>query len=837
MNALLQDIRYALRQLRKSSGFTAVAVFTLALGIGANTAIFSVVNALLLKMLPVRDPQGLMVVGDPTLTGTRSNGTPRTDVFSYPLYKQLRQQNAVFNGLAAAASDHRIEVESVNGQVSDAKITGRLVSGNYFEVLGLEPASGRLFSDSDETAENSNPVVVLGYSYWQRKFAMSRSVVGTDMRLNGSPFTVVGVAPAGFEGDVVGEQMDVFVPVSMQPEIIRGHRMLISPNSSWLSVLGRLKAGVAPAQAEANLNAVFEQAVQGDYGASLSADDRRAIREEHIKIQISPGGTGLSALRGDYRIPLLLLMGIVGLVLLIACVNVANLLLARASMRSREFAVRMAIGANRRRILQQLLTESILLALVGGLAGSVLAAWGVRLLIKLIGSDVVLQSSPNLRVLAFTFFVSLVAGILFGLFPALRSLRVGVSPALKETNRTTPDRTSRFAWGKVLIAGQVALSLLVLFAASLLVRSLQKLMAQDFGYERDHLVIARVDAAAGGYSAEKMKVLAQQFVDKLTGAPGVRSVTYSTNGLFGGTESSDALLIPGLRESNARDRAVNEDYVGPDYFGVVGIPILSGRGIAAQDTAASTRVAVVNEALVKRFFPGQSPIGRQFRIDDAEWLDKPITIVGVSRNATDHGKGMREGVEPRFYLAFQQVPDPIQIMLEAQVRGSASAVVGNLRSQIKNVDPQLPIGFVETLDRLVTSTAANQVALAKLSAVFGGLALLLACVGLYGVMSYTVAGRTREIGVRMALGARRGDVLQLVLREAMLLVAVGLAIGIPLSLASSGLLHSFLFGLKGTDPLSMVAVIFLLAAVSTIAGIIPARRAAKLEPMVALRYE
>jgi predicted permease len=556
-----------------------------------------------------------------------------------------------------------------------------------------------------------------------------------------------------------------------------------------------------------------------------------------MKIEVSPGGTGLSALRGDYRTPLLLMMGIVGLVLLIACVNVANLLLARASMRSREFAVRMAIGANRHRILQQLLTESILLALVGGIAGSLLAAWGVRLLIKLIGSDVVLKAAPDLRVLAFTFFVSLVAGILFGLFPALRALRVSASPVLKETNRTTRDRTSRFAWGKGLIAGQVAVSLLVLFAASLLVRSLQKLMTQDFGYERDHLVIARVDAVAGGYSAEKMKVLAQQLVDRIAGAPGVRSVTYSTNGLFGGTESSDALLIPGLPESNASDRAANEDYVGPDYFGVVGIPILSGRGIAVQDTAASTRVAVVNEAMVKRFFPGLNPIGRQFRIDDADWLDKPITIVGVSRNAMDHGKGMRKGVDPRFYLAFQQMPDPIQIILEAQVRGSASAVVGNLRSQIKNVDPQLPIDFVQTLDRLVADTAANQVALAKLSAVFGGLALLLACVGLYGVMSYTVAGRTREIGIRMALGAGRGDVLQLVLREGMLLVAVGLAMGIPLSLASSGLLHSFLFGLKDTDPLSMLAVIFLLATVAAIAGMIPARRAAKVEPMEALRYE
>jgi len=837
MNALLQDIRYALRQLRKSPGFTAVAVFTLALGIGANTAIFSVVNALLLKMLPVRDPQQLVVVGDPTLTGTRSNGTPRTDVLSYPLYQQLRQRNSVFSGLAAAGTDHAIEVESLNGQVSDAKITGRLVSGNYFAVLGLEPAAGRLLSDSDETAESANPVVVLGYSYWERKFAMSPSVVGTDIRLNGFPFTVIGVAPAGFEGDVVGEQMDIFAPVSMQPEIIRGRHWLKSPNSSWLSSVGRLKAGVTPAQAEANLNAVFKQAVEGDYGASLSADDRRAIREERMKIEVSPGGTGLSALRGDYRTPLLLLMGIVGLVLLIACVNVANLLLARASMRSREFAVRMAIGANRHRILQQLLTESILLALVGGIAGSLLAGWGVRLLIKLIGSDVVLKAAPDLRVLAFTFFVSLVAGILFGLFPALRTLQVSASPVLKETNRTTRDRNSRFAWGKGLIAGQVAVSLLVLFAASLLVRSLQKLMTQDFGYERDHLVIARVDAVAGGYSAEKMKALAQQLVDRIAGAPGVRSVTYSTNGLFGGTESSDALLVPGFRESTASDRSTKEDYVGPDYFGVVGIPIVSGRGITAQDTAASTRVAVVNEAMVKRFFPGLNPIGRQFRIDDAEWLDKPITIVGVSRNAMDHGTGMRKGVEARFYLAFQQMPDPIQIMLEAQVRGSASAVVGNLRSQIKNVDPQLPIDFVQTLDRLVADTAANQVALAKLSAVFGGLALLLACVGLYGVMSYTVAGRTREIGLRMALGARRGDVLQLVLREGMLLVAVGLAIGIPLSLASSRLLDSFLFGLKGTDPLSMMAVILLLAAVSAIAGTIPARRAARVEPMVALRYE
>jgi predicted permease len=837
MTTLLHDIRYALRQLGRTPGFTAVAVFTLALGIGANTAIFSVVNALLLKMLPVRDPQQLMVVGDPTFTNGNSNGTPRADIFSYPLYKQLRDRNAVFNGLCAGATESRIEIDFGSSQSPDTRIAGRMVSGNYFNVLGLEPAAGRLFTDSDDTAENANPVVVLGYRYWQNRLSGSSSIVGQSVRLNGFPFTVVGVAPAGFDGDVVGQQMNLYVPLSMQPEIVRGRHWRNLPNSSWLSLIGRLKTGITPAQAQANLNTVLNQAIQSDYGASLSADDRKALQEDPLKISVSPGGGGLSELRGDYRTPLLLLMGIVGLVLVIACVNVANLLLARAAMRSREFAVRLAIGANCRQVLQQLLTESVLLAVVGGIAGSVLAVWGVQLLVKLFGSNTTLPLSPDLRVLAFTSGVCLLTGILFGLVPALRAMRVRVTPALNETTRATSDRASRFAWGKCLIAGQVALSLLVLFTATLLVRSLQKLVSQNFGYHREHLVIARVDPAAAGYSPEKMKVLAQELVSRIAGIPGVRTATYSTNGLFGGTESSDALLISGLEKQTPENRAANEDYVGPDYFSVVGIPMLSGRGIEAKDTGSAERVAVINEAMARRFFAGQDPIGHQFRIDDHDWLDKPITIVGVSQNAKDHSKDMRTEVKPRFYLAYQQMPDPEQIILEVQASGDASSAVASLQTLIKAINPNLPIEFVETLDGRVRQAVGNKIALAKLSAFFAALALLLACVGLYGVMSYTVSGRTREIGIRMALGARRSDVLQLVLREGMLLVAVGLGIGIPLSLASSRLLDSFLFGLKGTDPLSMMAVIFLLAAVSAIAGIIPARRAAKVDPMVALRYE
>ena len=702
-------------------------------------------------------------------------------------------------------------------------------------LRGLEPAAGRLFSDADDTVEGANPVVVLGYEYWQRKFALSSAIIGKDIRLNGYPVTVVGVAPAGFAGDVVGERMSLFIPLSMQPQIIRGRHWRTSGNNSWLSLIGRLKPNTTPAQAEANLNIVFQQALKADYGAALSSDDRKALHDDRIRVVA--GGGGISALRGDYRIPLLLLMGIVGLVLLIACVNVANLLLARASSRSREIAVRLAIGARQGRLMQQLLTESVVLGLLGGVIGSLLAIWGVRLLVELLGSNTTLPLAPDWRVLAFTITVSLLTGIVFGLVPALQTLKVRVTPALKNATRATPEPGSRFTWGKGLIAGQVALSLLVLFAAGLLVRSLQKLMTQDFGYSRDRLVIARLDPTGASYSISNMKLLATDLVARLAAAPGVRAVTYSTNGLFSGTESSDAIIVPGFIPSGPRDRSVLEDYVGADYFAVVGIPLLAGRDIEAQDTVTSTRVAVVNEAMAKHFFAGQNPIGRQFMIDDPDWRDKPLTIVGVSHNAKDHGSGIREEVRPRIFMAFQQVPDPEQIVIEAQVSGAASGAVTTLLGQIKAADPRLPISFIETLDTLITDSAGDQIALAKLSTFFAGLALLLACVGLYGVISYTVAGRTREIGVRMALGARRGDVMGLVLREGMVLVAIGLLVGIPLALAATRLLSSFLFGLKSTDPLSLIAVVLLLGMVAAIAGFIPARRASRINPMVALRYE
>jgi predicted permease len=517
---------------------------------------------------------------------------------------------------------------------------------------------------------------------------------------------------------------------------------------------------------------------------------------------------------------------------------VANLLLARTTARSREIAVRLAIGANRRRVFQQLLTESILLSVLGGICGALLAIWGVRLLVTIVGSDTeALPLSPDFRLLSFTTAVCLVTGILFGLMPALRALKVQVGPTLKEAAPGFSGTRSPFGWGKALVSGQVALSLLVLFTSSLLLRSLQKLMMQDLGYESDRIVVTHVSAYSVGYRGDRIIQLAQQLSTRMAALPGVRVVTYSRNGFFSGGESSDAIIVPGFTAAKREDLSAREDGVGPDYFKVVGIPVIAGRGVGSQDTATSTRVAVVNEAFVAHFFHRINPLGRQFEVDDPKEKGKPFTVIGVSRDAKDHREFLREAVPPRFYSAFQQEGNLRGFVLEMIVNGDPSAVASGARGQIKAVDSNLPVDSVRSVRQLLETNLGSQVALAKLSAFFAGLALALACVGLYGVMSYAVAGRAREIGVRIALGAQRSDVLQMVLREGMLLVGVGIVVGIPLSLASSRVLGSYLFGLKSTDPLSLGAVIAMLGAVGAIAGLIPARRATKVNPIVALRYE
>jgi predicted permease len=840
MESLLQDIRYGARMLRAAPAFAAVAVITLALGIGANTAVFSVIDAVMLKMLPIENPGQLVILGNGSRIGGISHGTPRLDVFSYPLYREIRNGNQVFSGLLASANPGRIDIGLDDVGTNTEKINGRLVSGNYFSVLGVSALLGRNFLAQDDVARGGDPVAVISYSYWKRRFGFDPRAVGKTVRINRFPFTIIGVMPAKFSGEIVGDAADVWLPMMMQLQLMPGRDYLEDPNTSFLQVMGRVKPGVTLAQAGTDVNVVLRQALAGAYGARLSGDDRTDLARPDQRIAVSPGMNGFSRLRHDFSRPLLLLMTVVTLVLLIACVNVANLLLARASTRSREIAVRLAIGAAPKRLLRQLLTESILLSSLGGALGLLLAQWGATLLVRLASSDGAIRAlniHPDARMLAFTAGVCLLTGILFGAAPALRVLGIPLAPTLKAATRAgTASGAMQWSLGKFLVAAQVALSLLVIFAASLLVRTLRNLKDVDFGYERDHLVVIDPDFISAGYKHDQLPTVARQLLDRFHSIPGVVGATVSENGLFSGSESADAIQVAGFIPKQDKDRVAYDDWVGADYFRIVGIPILLGRGIDPQDTTFSTRVAVVNQAFAKFYFPGANPIGGKFVIDDDEERKRPIEIVGVSQDVRDHD--LRQAVPRRFFLAYSQSTlSDLEGYFEFRVAGDPGSVMTAVRKQLAEFNPNLAVREATTLNQNVDHELVQEKLVARLSSFFGGLALLLACIGLYGVMSYTVSGRTREIGVRMALGAQHMDVLWMVLREALLLVGLGLLIGIPAALGGSRLLASMLYALTGLDPLSLSLSAGLLLAVGSLAGYIPARRATKVDPLVALRYE
>jgi predicted permease len=832
MGTFLQDLRYALRMLRKNPGFTAVAVLTLALGIGANTAIFSLENAVMLKMLPVKDPRELVVVGDPTEVHSRHMGDPGVSVFSYPLYRDIRDGYSVFSGMLASGEAHRLRVTGDSiGEIS-GNSTGVLVSGNYFSVLGVNALYGRVITPDDDSGPGAHPVAVVSYGFWKNKLGENPSVVGQTLRINNYPFTVIGVAPPGFYGDTVGDAQDLWVPMTMQEQVISGRKWLEDYNASWLHLIARVKPGVTVDNAAANLNLLLQQLVNGPLKAKLSKDDLDNLKA--AKVPVSAGGGGFSDLRGDFQQPLLLLMVIVALVLIIACVNVANLLLARASSRRKEFAVRVAIGAAPGRIVRQLLTESILLAFAGGALGLLLARWGTDALLKLSGNKE-LEASPDLRVFLFTAAVCLLTGVLFGLIPALRSRRVAVALTLKSGSQNGSSANAGWNWGKLLVTGQVAVSLLVLFVAGLLVHSLQNIRNVDLGYNREHLLVVSTDPLSAGYDNARTASFANQLAEQIGSLPGVRAVTSSKNGLFSGSESGNSIKVEGYTSKNDADLQAAFDEVGPNYFHGVGIPMLLGRDIGLQDTETSSRVAVINETMAKFYFAKANPIGRKFIVDDPG-SKGPVEIVGVARDARDHK--LKGSVDRRFYLPLSQALGPLPVVnFMIRTVGNPVAVAETVRKQIKNLDANIPVNSVRSLNELTDRAISDQILIARLSSFFAGLALLLAAIGLYGVLSYSVAGRTREIGVRMALGAQRGSVLKMILHEAGRLVLLGVVIGIPSAILASRLFSSMLFGLKATDPVSMLLVIAVLLAITLLASYIPARRATKVDPMIALRYE
>jgi predicted permease len=845
-DALMQDFRFSLRLLRKSPGFTAIAVLALALGIGANTAIFSVLESVLLRSLPVSHPEHLVVVTDPEQHGGWFGGqTGSRSLLAYVEFEFLRDHNEVFSEMFAADSNYpELEVtlsdaSTSAGNKQQARI--KLVSGAYFGTLGLTPAAGRFFATEVDRARGASPVAVVSYSFWKQRFGFNPSILGTTMQIHHIPFEIIGVAPPGFFGETVGEVDDAWVPMMMQDAVYPGQDYLspsplgIMNQHMWIQVMGRLKPGISLAQANAGMNVQFKRWVESAIGSSLTAEERKRYLDQHVNLR--PGGRGCSTLRDGFGQPL---MALVGLVLLIACANVANLLLARGAARQKEFAMRLAIGAGRKRLIRQLLTESLLLATLGAAAGITLSYWADKLLVRMVaGSEAAVQLDlhPDLRVLAFTLGVTVVTAVLFGLVPSLLLTRLDLSPVLKSTAQTirNDSRPGRLSAGKLLVIAQVSISLVLLVSAGMFVHSLANLSEVNLGYNRENLMLFRVDAVPTGFKGPEILRLIQNLQDQIAAIPGIRAVTVSGNGLFQHSESGDPIEVEGYTSKPSESLNSRMDHVGPRYFSTVGIPVLMGREIEAQDSGNGLRAAVINQTFAKRFFPNTNPVGKLVR-DTYPGNPADLEIVGVVADVKYNN--LREKPIERLYAPlFHPMWEQTGAAFEVRTLADPSTVSASLRSAVRSANASIPPIEIRTMSSLVDDSLQTDRFIKQLSEAFGILAMVLAAIGLYGVMAYSVARRTREIGIRLALGAEPSRIRWQVLRETLTLVLIGIPIGVPIAMLGAYLVRSMLFGLGVADPATLVLATMVLFAAAAVAGLLPARRASLVDPIVALRYE
>jgi predicted permease len=830
----LQDLRYGLRMLRHGPGFSTVAVLSLALGIGANTAIFSLLNAVMLRELPVENPGQLVLLGT-GLSGGSTDEFAATNLYSYPFYREMRRTNQVFSDVSAVFS---VMFEKVHGAVGASPnleaMNVQMVSGAYFPMLGVKPILGRAFSEGEDEPAGGHPVAVLSYSWWARRFGRDAGILGKTVTLGSTVYTIVGVAPPEFFGTMVGQSPDLWIPLSMEKQVSPGWNGLDNKWFQSLYILGRLKRGVAREQAEANVNLLARQIWHEYAGPVLSKEQEQTLERAHIRL--TPAARGLSRLRFEFSLPLQILMVVVGLVLLIACANIANLLLARATARQREIAVRMAMGAGRARLIRQMLTESLVAALLGGGLGILFAAWASHALLAMVSAGpepLPLSVAPDARVLAFTLLVSLATALLFGTAPAVRATRINLSPGLKERTGAV-SVAGRSPLAKALVVAQVALSLVLLIGAALFLRTLVKLAKVDTGFNKENVLLFGIDPSAVGYKEDSRLVsLYQQVESRVSAVPGVRatSISFFT---FNQGEWTEPVSIPGRTPTPENDMAATHNVAGPGYFATMGIPLVLGRVFGPQDTEESPKVAIINETMARWYFPNGSPIGCRFGIGDNPKHSSDIEVVGVVKDAKH--ESLRERPFPEAYYPYTQ---RIGYYYDFEVRyaGNPQTIIAEVRRAIGEVDRSLPVAYQSTLAQQVERSIASQTLIAQLSSFFGVLAVFLACVGIYGVMSYAVTRRTNEIGVRMALGAGPLNVLWMVMRESLILVALGLVMGLGLALAGERLVKKMLFGLAPTDPLSLVAGAVLLLAFALLAGYLPARKASRVDPMVALRYE
>ena len=838
---MFQDIRYGLRILLKKPGFTLVAVLSLALGIGANTAIFSLLDAVLLKTLPVKEPQQLVLFGNGKNQGaTDSFPDESTDLFSYPFYRKVQQRTDVFSSVGSLLSipwdvHGFVNANGTSNEIESMQV--QLVSGSYFPVLGVNAGLGRVLSEADDQNVGGHPVAVVSYAWWQKRLGGDPSVIGKTITIDNTAYTIVGVAPKEFFGTSVGLAPDLWVPLSMEKQMPPAH-WADRDNDEFqsLNIIGRLQNGVSAAQANAAVNLLFQQQyLQVRAGSTPSAQTLKDM--QNASIELTPMSRGLSSLREEFSTSLKVLMGVVALVLLIASANVANLLLAHGAARTKEFALRMAVGAGRLRLVRQLFTESGLLVSLGALAGLAFAWWGTRLLL-LIASDgpeaLTLDVTPSWRILAFTIGVSALCAFVFGIVPALRAARIEPNTSLKGGKSTTLSPLKN-PIGKAFVVGQVALSLLLLVGAGLFVRTLINLQSIPTGFNQENVMRFNVDTSATGFKAEndpRLPAMLNEVEEKVRAIPNVQAASFAFFVFHQGQWSSAAYTREdGIAEGQSRQ--LRNNIIGKDFFAAMGIPVLQGRIFGPQDTKDSQKVALVNEAMVRKFFPTGSPVGKRFGLDGPESTEA-IEVIGVVKDAKFGS--LQEKFAPMAFYPHQQRPDVISNFV-VRFSGPASSVVPQIRQTITQVNHNLPIEDVIPLADFINRSLTQQTLVARLASFFGLLALLLACVGLYGVMSYGVARRTNEIGIRMALGARNRSVLWLVLREALLLVAIGLVVGVFASLALTKTAASLLYELKPNDPLTIALATFLLATVAAVAGYLPARRAARVDPMTALREE
>ncbi len=818
---MLQDVRYALRALRASPAFAAIAILSLALGIGANTAIFSLIDAVILKTLPVRDPEQLVELV------MKSDGS---NWFTNPIWEQVRDRQDVFSG-AFAYSPNRLNL-AAGGEVRNASASW--ISGDFFRTLGVDPLLGRTITPADDR-RGCPAVAVLSYDFWQREYGGAAGVLQRRLTLDSHPVPIVGVAPRGFNGLQVGEAIDIYVPLCAEGALNRENSALDRRANWWLWIFARPKPGIGPQQALARLNTLAPQI----FAATLPPNYPSDGQKYHLgrRFGLIPGASGYSTVRRQYQAALYTLMVVVGVVLLIACANVANLLISRAAVRRKEIAIRMAIGAGRARLIRQLLTESLLLSTIGAALGVLFAQWASRMLVHFLStsrSTVVLDLSIDVRVLAFTTAVAVVTGILFGLAPAWQGTRVDPHSAMKANARGVVESHARFGLGKMLVAAQVALSLVLLIGAGLMLQTFAKLATLDTGFDKNQVLLIRLDPRYASVPLDRRLPLYQELQNRLAAVPGVRSASFADITPVSGSDSNQIVHVEGYAPKSRKDLVVWVNLVSAGFFATMETPFIAGRDFTGHDTPHAPLVTVINESMAKKFFgsPGNA-LGKTFRHGYIE-ISGPVQVIGIVKD-TKYG-GLREENEPIAYYPQSQLPPArwTNFLLRAGV--PAASLIPGVKAAVNEVNPNITLQF-RTLALQLDESLGRERLLATLSGFFGALALALAVIGLYGVMSYNVARRRNEIGIRMALGAEQSGVLRMVLGETAILIVAGLALGLATALSATRFLTGFLYRLEPNDPTTMAAACVILAAAAAVAGFLPARRAANLDPMAALREE